>query len=177
MLIRKEREVLESLVGVDVVLAALETLPPDEREEYDTVRALTRIRTQVVHNVYMAVAKQANRDVMRLHRDLVRVSLETALRGIWRALLSRTSDEALVRRAPLLFARGLSAGTLTARIVRPGSAEIRLTGWAGVSDLQINGIGTGAETVLRCAGRESVRVESHRTLDGACWIATWHARE
>lgn len=173
-LIRKEREVLEDLVGPDALASALRTLPEDEREEYANVRPLTRIRTQTVEAVYEAVANETGRDVMRLHRELVRVSMENALRGVWRSLLRFTSDEALVRRAPLVFSRGLSAGKLDARIVRPGSAEIRLTGWTGVSDMQINGIAVGAETMLSCAGRQNVRVASHRTLDGACWIATWH---
>lgn len=173
-LIRKEREVLEGIVGADAIEAALRTLPDELREEYSTVRPLTRIRTQTVEAVYTAVAAETGRDVMRLHRELVRVSMESALRGIWRSLLRFTSDDALVRRAPLVFSRGLSEGALTARIVRPGSAEIRLTGWNGVSDMQINGIAAGVETMLFCAGRQNVRVVSHRTLDGACWIASWH---
>ncbi|MFK8000434.1 MAG: hypothetical protein AB8H86_12610 [Polyangiales bacterium] len=173
-LIRKEREALEGIVGAEAVVAALRTLPEEMREEYSTVRTLTRIRTRTVEAVYGAVAAETGREVMRLHRELVRVSMESAMRGVWRSLLRFTSDEALVRRAPLVFSRGLSAGELNARIVRPGSAEIRLTGWSGVTDMQINGIAAGAETVLSCAGRESVRVASHRTLDGACWIATWH---
>ncbi|MFT5352860.1 MAG: DNA-binding transcriptional ArsR family regulator [Polyangiales bacterium] len=173
-LIRKEREALERIVGSESVASALRTLPEEVREEYSTVRTLTRIRTQTVEAVYDAVANETGRDVMRLHRELVRVSMENALRGVWRSLLRFTSDEALVRRAPVVFSRGLSAGTLSARIIRPGSAEIRLTGWDGVSDMQINGIAAGAETVLTCAGRHNVRMASHRTLDGACWLATWH---
>ena len=173
-LIRMERDALEELVGADVVASALETLPPAQREEYSTVRTLTLVRTKTVEAVYYAVANETGHEVMRLHRELVRTSMASALRGAWRSLLSFTSDEALVRRAPLVFSRGLSAGVLNARIVRPGYAEIRLTGWNGVSDMQINGIAAGAETVLSCAGRENVRVASHRTLDGACWIATWH---
>lgn len=173
-LIRKEREALEGIVGPYAVATALRTLPKELREEYSTVRTLTRIRTRTVEAVYGAVATETGRDVMRLHRELVRVSMENAMRGVWRSLLRFTSDEALVRRAPLVFSRGLSAGELNARIIGPGSAEIRLTGWNGVSDMQINGIAAGAETVLSCAGRQNVRVASHRTLDGACWIATWH---
>ena len=173
-LIQKEREVLEDIVGPEAVNAALNTLPDDQREEYSTVRPLTRIRTRTVEAVYSAVADGTGREVMRLHRELVRASMENALRGVWRALLRLTSDDALVRRAPLIFSRGLSAGTLVARIVTPGAAEIRLTGWNGVSDMQINGIAAGVETLLGCAGRQNVRVVSHRTLDGACWIANWH---
>ena len=173
-LIAKEREVLESIVGREVVARALRSLPDYIQDEYNSVGPMTKIATLTVETVYEAVAHEAGRDVMRMHRELVRTSVEAALKTLWRILLRFTSDEALVRRTPLFFSRGLSRGKLTSRIVSPGSAEIRLTDWPGVSDMQINGIAAAAETVLSCAGRENVRVDGQRTLDGACMIARWH---
>lgn len=172
-LIAKERKVLEELVGSGTVQLALASLPADIRDEYESITSLTKIPTQTVERVYEAVAEQAGRDVFRMHRDVVRMGVEQALKSIWRVLLRFTGDEALVRRTPLFFNRGLSKGKLEAKMVGAGKAEIRLTGWPRVSELQINGIAAAAEAVLTCAGRKSVRVESHRTLDGACLIATW----
>lgn len=172
-LIAKERKVLEELVGEEVVTEALAGLPPDVRDEYETITSLTKIPTATVERVYEAVAERAGRDVFRMHRDVVRLGVEQALKSIWRVLLRFTGDEALVRRTPLFFNRGLSKGKLEAKMVGPGKAELRLTGWARVSELQINGIAAATEAVLTCAGRHSVHVESHRTLDGACLIATW----
>ena len=172
-LIAKERKVLEEIVGADTVHRALQNVPPAIRREYDTLTPLTKIPTQVVETVYEAVAHEAGRDVFRMHRDVVRTGVEQALKSIWRVLLRFTGDDALVRRTPLFFNRGLSKGELQAAMVGPGKAEIRLTGWAGVSAMQINGIAAAVEAVLSCAGRQNVRVESHRTLDGACLIATW----
>ena len=172
-LIAKEREVLEGLVGEQTVRLALQRLPSDVREPYESITALTKIPTEIVERVYEAVAAEAGRDVYRMHRDVVRHSVEQAMKTIWRVLLRFTGDEALVRRTPLFFSRGLSKGELQAKMVAQAKAEIRLTGWANVSAMQINGIAAAIEAILTCAGRRSVRVESHRTLDGACLIATW----
>jgi hypothetical protein len=172
-LIAKERRVLEGIVGEQTVRKALDRLPTDLREEYESITPLTKIPTDTVERVYEAVADEAGRDVFRMHRDVVRTGVEQALKSIWRVLLRFTGDEALVRRTPLFFSRGLSKGTLEAKMVESGKAEIRLTGWAKVSAMQINGIAAATEAILTCAGRRGVRVESHRTLDGACLIATW----
>jgi len=172
-LVAKERKVLEALVGEATVQRALAELPTEIRSEYETITPLTKIPTDTVERVYAAVAEQAGRDVFQMHRDVVRLGVEQALKTIWRVLLRFTGDEALVRRTPLFFNRGLSKGQLEAKMVRPGKAEIRLTGWAQVSELQVNGIAAAIETVLACAGRNAVRVESYPTLDGACLIATW----
>jgi len=172
-LIAKERKVLEELVGEETVRLALAGVPAEIRDDYESITPLTKIPTDTVERVYEAVAEQAGRDVFRMHRDVVRRGVEQALKSIWRVLLRFTGDEALVRRTPLFFNRGLSKGKLEAKMVGAGKAEIRLTGWARVSELQINGIAAAIEAVLTCAGRQAVRVESHRTLDGACLIATW----
>ena len=84
-----------------------------------------------------------------------------------------TSDDAIIRRTPLFFARGLSRGELSARMTNRGEAEIRLTGWPGVSLMQLNGISAAIEAVLLCAGRRQVRVEAQRTLDGGRFEARW----
>jgi len=172
-LITKEREVLEEMVGEETVQAALRSLPPPIRDEYESVTPLTKIPTDTMERVYRAVADEAKVDVFRMHRDVVRLGVQQALKSIWRVLLRFTGDEALVRRTPLFFNRAMSKGRLEAKMVGLGKAEIRLTAWARVSELQINGIAAAIEAVLTSAGRQAVRVESHRTLDGACLIATW----
>jgi len=172
-LIAKERAILEGLVGADVVTRALKTVPPDQREQYETITAMTKIPTDVVETVYYAVADEADRDVFKLHREIVRGAVEDAMRSIWRVLLRFTSDSALVRRTPLFFSKGLSRGKLESRLLEPGRAEVRLTGWADVSDMQINGIGAAVEAIMSCAGRSVVRVESDRTLDGAVLLVSW----
>ena len=172
-LVASEREILESIVGADVVREALASLPASVREEYESITAISKIPTATVERVYQEVARATGKDVYAMHRQLVRASVERALKSIWRVLLRFTGDDALVRRAPLLFSHGLSKGRLQAKMVEAGKAEIRLTDWPDISALQINGIAAAVEAVLSCAGRRGVQVESHRTLDGACLLASW----
>ncbi|MEM9071631.1 MAG: hypothetical protein AAGE52_24195 [Myxococcota bacterium] len=172
-LIAKEREALENLVGPDTVSRALGKLPNDVREAYESITPLTRIPTDYVEQVYYMVADEAGRDALELHREVVRVGVEGALRTIWRVLLRFTSDAAIVRRTPLFFSRGLSQGTLTSQMLNPGHAEIRLEGWPDVSAMQINGITAATQTVLECAGRNGVELDYDRTLDGCRIVARW----
>ncbi|MBX3248515.1 MAG: hypothetical protein KF901_15165 [Myxococcales bacterium] len=172
-LIAKERELLERLVGVATVRAALQRVSPEVRASYEGITPMTRIPTADVEAVYYAVAEEAGRDPLVLHREIVRNAVEAALKSIWRLLLKFTSDDAIIRRTPLFFSRGLSRGELSAQLVGPGHAEIRLVGWADVSVMQINGISAAVEAVLLCAGRRQVEVEGTRTLDGARFDAYW----
>ncbi|MCA9616182.1 MAG: hypothetical protein H6721_19335 [Sandaracinus sp.] len=172
-LIAKERELMERLVGAATVRTALTTVPEDVRASYEGLTALTKIPTAHVETVYYAIATVAGRDPLELHREVVRAAVEDALRTMWRLLLRFTSDDAIIRRTPLFFARGLSRGELSARMTNRGEAEIRLTGWPGVSLMQLNGISAAIEAVLLCAGRRQVRVEAQRTLDGGRFEARW----
>lgn len=164
---------MASLVGEDVVQRALARVPPHVREEYEAMTALSRVPTDLVEQVYYAIAEEAGREPLELHREAVRIGVEQALKTIWRVLLTFTSDKAIIKRTPLFFARGLSRGKLSAQLVGEGRAEMRLVGWPGVSEMQRNGIAAAAETVLRCAGRYEVRVRSTRTPDGARFDVTW----
>lgn len=174
-LIAKERELMERAVGVDVVRAALMRVSPEIRLSYDGLTALTKIPTEHVETVYYAIATEAGRDALELHREVVRAAVEEALKTMWRLLLRFTSDDAIIRRTPLFFARGLSRGELTAQMTGRGMAEIRLTGWPGVSLMQLNGISAAIEAVLLCAGRRRVQVDAQRTLDGGRFEARWES--
>jgi len=175
-LIAEERRALEALVGADLVRRALDArVPPEVREAYETLTAISRIPTDYVEQVYYAVAEEAGLDPLEMHHDVVRAGVERALKTVWRVLLRFTSDAAIVRRAPLFFNRGLSKGTLEAQMLGPGEAEIRLTGWPGVPRMQVNGIEAGIQTVLECSGRQDVQVSHDRTLDGCRIVARWRA--
>lgn len=172
-LVLEERKVLEEMVGRDALRRALDSLPDPIRREYELLTAAERIRVPTVEAVYEAAAREIGREPLRLHRDIVRTGVERTLKTLWRMLLRFTTDEALVARTPLIYSRTFDTGRLESRIVSPGLAHIRLTGWPDVSEMQMNGLATGIETVLRCAGRKNVRVTYDRASDGAIIIATW----
>ena len=75
---------------------------------------------------------------------------------------SQTADQYRVIKRPLIKnAMGKGAATLTQ------------SGWPEISDLQIIGVAAGVETVLRCAGREGVKLTWRRTPTGVEISATW----
>lgn len=166
-------EVLRELFGASVVDQAIDSLPPAWREEIRTLTPLSWIDTEVAESVVYAVAARTGRDALQLHASVVRIGVERTFRTLWRAILRFTSDSALVARTPLIYSKTFDRGELTAHIESPGRAELTLTGWPDISDMQLNGLATGIETVLVVAGRRRVRVVYERRFDGALIVASW----
>jgi hypothetical protein len=88
-------------------------------------------------------------------------------------LLRFTTDQAIVARTPVFYARSFNVGQLSTEMVQPGMARVRLTGWPDVPQLTTIGLMVGIETVLRVAGRADVKMGQHRTQHGAEFLATW----
>lgn len=168
-------DVLRELFGGSVVDEAIDSLPPTWREEIRTLTPLSWIDTEKAESVVYAVAARMGRDALQLHSEVVRMGVERTFRTLWRAILRFTSDAALVARTPLMYSKTFDHGSLTSRIESPGRAELSLTGWPDISDMQLNGLATGIETVLAVAGRRGVKVVYERRLDGALLVASWAA--
>lgn len=166
-------EVLRELVGADVVDEAMASLPPAYREELESLTAVSWVDTEVAESILYAVAPLAGRDPLQLHTDIVRIGVQKTLRTLWRILLRFTSDRALVLRTPLIYSKTFDRGELLSRIEGPGRAELALSGWPDISEMQLNGLATGVETVLTAAGRREVKVLYERREEGAFLVASW----
>jgi hypothetical protein len=166
-------EVLREIVGREEVAAAIRGLPAASRVELEETMHMSWMRTALAEEVFVAIAKKSAHDVMQLHTRIVRIGVERTLRTLWRMILRFTSDAALIARTPLIYSKTFDRGKLESRIPSPGRAEITLSGWPDISDFQINGLGTGIETVLRVAGRKDARIAWDRTKDGAFYVARW----
>jgi hypothetical protein len=166
------RRVMESLVGADVVARAIASLPREVTEAYENV-GVGWVPVPVVDAATHAIARQSGWTAERLVRESARQSVETLLRGLWRVMLRFTSDEALMARTPLLYSKTFNAGRLESRFENARHADVTQSGWPGISDLQLLGLATGIETVLRCAGRIDAKVIWKRTPTGASFTATW----
>lgn len=149
------------------------SLPPAWREQLTTLTPMTWVDTEVAESIIYAVAARVGRDALVLHREIVRIGVERTFRTLWRAILRFTSDRALVSRTPLIYSKTFDRGELTSRIQSPGRAELELTGWPEVSEMQLNGLATGIETVLVVAGRKLVKVTHERRPDGAFIVGSW----
>jgi hypothetical protein len=167
------RDVAAEIVGEEHVERALETVPPADRERYQTLTAIEWIPIETMERVFAAIAKEVGTDVAKLHEQVATVSIERTFRTIWRLLMKLTTDHALVSRTPKVFARSYNRGRLIAEIPAKGCGTIELVDWPDAPAWTVRATRIGIATVLRLAGRADVRVDSSPTATGARYVATW----
>lgn len=167
--------VMRELTGPDSMDAAIRSLPDPLRGEIDSLMPVSWCSVDAANALLEAAARESGRSPSSFQAEVVRVGVERTFKTLWRIILRFTSDEALVRRTPLIYSKTYDRGRLSARIARPGRAEIDLTGWATPPQLDLEGLACGIETVLRVAGRREARVVFERRTDGALFVATWRA--
>jgi hypothetical protein len=167
------RWAIEQLFGAEVLDRALARIDPEVRERYETVTHLSWVPCDQVFLVQSAIAEEVGLSMRELDERAAPLSVERSLTTVWRVFLRLTSDEALFARAPLLYARSRSAGTLSARVLGPGAAELVVRGWPRMPERYASSLALGVAAVLRVAGRRAVRVDPSSTPDGARLIARW----
>lgn len=86
-----------------------------------------------------------------------------------------TSDEALLKRTPIIYQRSRNTGQLSARILEPGHAEVLLTDWPDVPDRHLRTIGVSIGSVVELAGRKDVRMTTQRTPEGGRYQIWWRS--
>jgi len=168
-----QRGVMEELYGKAAVTRAISKLDPELAAEIGALLPVSWISSDATLLFFEAVAVEADITVGVVQRDVVRIGVERTVRTIWRVLLRFTSDDALVRRTPMIYSKTFDRGAMTTRIAGPGRAEIVITGWPAMPQVHADGITYGVEAVLRVAGRQDVKVEHHKRIDGALYVATW----
>ncbi len=172
-LVGQHRKILSALIGAEPLARALATLSAADRQTLDEVTTLTYVPIATAEALFEAVAREVGRDVPSLHEQVSRTSLEQNLKTIWRLLLRFTSDEALIARTPVLFTKAFPQGQMRPRMVAPHRAEIRIIEWPDMPEYAVRGTHVAVETVLRLAGRSSVKITTDRTSDGVVYAATW----
>ena len=166
-------QALEDLVGADACAAARRTLAAELRDELAAITALSWVKTTTLSDVIDAIAKHAGREPEALLDEAVRRAVDRTFKTVWRTFLRFTSDEAMVKRTPMIYARSRNVGQLNARMVEPGHAELLLTDWPDVSERQMRSIGVGIERVVHLAGRRDVHMDCARTAEGARYELRW----
>jgi hypothetical protein len=167
------RAAYEKLIGRDVMRAAIEELAEDRRREYLECLAVSWVRISTTVAIIEAAGRLSGRDPFELNAEATRMAAEKIFNGVWRVLLRLTSDEALVTRAPVIYARAYDTGKLTAVVRAPGRAELTLVGWPDIHPTIVGSIAIGTETVLRLAGRKNVAASILRTGEGALCVVNW----
>lgn len=161
------------MLGRDVVAQALATLPPQVRAEYDGLGPLSWCSVHTTSAVLMAVAAHVRQEPKALQAAVVRAGVARTVRSIWRVLLSLTSDEQLIKRAPLVYSKSYQLGRVESSLTAPGQATFAVRGWPGIPELDMEGLCVGLAAVLAAAGRRDVATRWERTPDGANLVATW----
>lgn len=168
-----QRAAMAARVGEDVFRAALEQVPRAMREEYEGVRADTWCSTDTAEEVTRTVARVAGVDAHTLTDASVHEAITGTVGFLWRALLRLTDDYALLRRAPMFYARSFDRGALSGERTGKGRAELLLEGWPHVPDLHGVAIAAGVRAVLELAGRAEVKVGWRREGEDARFDLGW----
>jgi hypothetical protein len=165
----------EEIVGLEAVERAHAAMPAELLTELDSITALSWVANNTLTSVIDQIALSAGREVEALLDQAIRRSTERTFKTVWRMFLRLTSDEALIKRTPMIYSRSRNTGQLSARIVSPGCAELMLNGWPDVSDRHLRGIGISIETVVGLSGRHEVRMSFVRTAGGGRYELRWRA--
>jgi hypothetical protein len=167
------RDVLAEVVGKERVETALDQVEPDVAASYRNVTSVGWLPIRVLEDVFGEVARSQGKTTAELHVEVARTSIERTMRTLWRLLLRLTTDNALISRTPVIFAKSYNRGRLTAEIPESGRAKVSLLDWPNPPEWPLRATRIGIETVLRIAGRQNVEVRYTRTPDGALYSATW----
>lgn len=172
-LILRNLAAFERHVGVDTVDRARTSLTSEQQERLAATVPSAWIAVADTDALYAAIADEAGCDLLELYPTIVREGLESTLRSVWKVLLRVTTPRALLMRAPLVYRRSHSVGTMTPRVLGKGKAEAVLTDWPQISKLRLVGLATGIETLLAVAGRRDCCVGHERTPEGATFRVSW----
>ena len=166
-------QVLEELVGSDTFQRARANLPREAATELEAVTALSWVSNVTVSALIDHTAAAARREPEALLDEAVRRAVDRTFKTVWRMFLRFTSDEALIKRTPVIYARGRNVGQLSARVLSPGHAELLLVDWPDISDRQMRSIGVGIEAVVALSGRHDVHMSCAHTGEGARYELRW----
>ena len=171
-IVEMRRLVLEE-IGLDRLTAALAQLPEAMRREYLEATAVSWVACATEYAVHDAIAHAIGEDELQLHDRLLRAAMEKSFKTVWRLLLRFTSDEALIARTPIIYAKTRNVGRLTARSPARNKAEIILSSYPHCGFRDVRAIGVGLEAALRLTGRKDVRLHHTMRPDGALYLAEW----
>lgn len=173
--IHQSRAALIERLGRDTFERAMATLPPADASAYRDANVLDWVPIRVIEAVVEACGRASGRDGDALNDEVSREGARRAFTGLWRPLLRITSDEALMTRGPVIFAKTYNRGRLSTEFPAPRQARVELFDWPATPDLVVRTLRIAIEELLKAAGRSNVRVVSERTRVGCIYRCAWSA--
>lgn len=171
-IITSSREALVEAIGRQAYEAALSRLPRADADTYRNANALDWVPIRVIEEVVRACGDVVGRDPMTLNDEVSRVGARRAFGSVWRAFLRFTSDEALMTRGPMLFAKTYNRGRIRSEFPSPRVAKVSLE-WPDAPELVVRTLRVAIEELLVAAGRVHVRVQAERTPRGSEYRCSW----
>jgi hypothetical protein len=167
------KEAVGRLFGPLVVERGLARLAPTEREQLETMTPVVWVPVVTLAHAVDAWSEEAGVSPEELTVRGVRESTRRSFATVWRVLLHFTTDDALITRAPLLYARTRNAGVLSVELRAPRDAQLVLSRWRDTTDRQLLSLAVAFETVLELTGRPHARCTFRRTSDGGVFRLRW----
>jgi hypothetical protein len=152
----EQRKVLVELAGEDLLESIVRGLPQEQREEYEGLTLLSWCRHTTATEVVVRVGAALGKRPEVFQAEVVRAGVERLFGGIWKVLLRIPSDDALIKRSAMLYAKACDRGRMSAESIAPGRVKLTLSEWPDVPDLAIIALAAGIESVLRVVGRRAV---------------------
>jgi hypothetical protein len=172
-IVRLHLDEFRRLQGEPFVLDILGGLSPQARSEI-AGSPIPWVSVDTISTFYDLAAARLDRKVDDLHWEIGRRCVEQTFRTLWRVLLRVTTDEALIGRAPIMFAKTYAQGQLVMTTLGRGAAEMELRDWPDPPAFVTRGLCIGVSTVLRLSGRRSATVvhqpRAGRVLFAAKWV-------
>jgi hypothetical protein len=148
-------------------------MPEAQRHEIVELLAIGWIPTATAQRFKDGVAELVGLTSTELQIRVVRMATDKTINVFWRLLLRNLSDEALVKRTPVLYSRTFDRGELVSRSLERGRALFELSGWPGMPDYDALGLATGITRVLEHSGRKDATVTWTRRADQVVFEARW----
>jgi hypothetical protein len=172
-LLLDQQAVLKRVLGEETFTRAMARLSGTARVEYEELMTISTCSLTTARAIFVVCATETGVRPEDLQTKVVGLATERTFGTLWRFLLRLTSDEALITRTPLIYARIYDGGAMTARMVEPRRGELVMSGWRQVHDLDGHSLSRGVEKVLELAGRKNVVVTWTRRSGGALFDVRW----
>jgi hypothetical protein len=163
----------ESILGALGYQRFLDSLAAADRDAIASLTAVGWVPISLSHRLVEAGAAVASKPYVEFHDMVIRSTLQTNYKTIWRALMAFTSDEALVARASSMVHRVYDRGEVTAAMLGGGKAVVNVKQWPAMPDRAFFGLRVAIETVMELSRRKGTTVVGHRTADGARYDVAW----
>jgi len=164
---------LGEMLGSETIEQAKARLPLSLRAEIEALTAVSWLPNTTLGALIDEVASCAGRDPEALVDQAVRAAVDRTFKSVWRMFLRVTSDDALIKRTPMIYQRSRNTGQLSARLIEPGYAELLLTDWPDISERHLRTIGVSIQRVVELAGRRDVRMSVQRKPEGGRYELRW----